>query len=58
MTERAKEETEVNAMGSASPKRKKPYVKPVLRPLGSVRELTLGGGASPHSDGMRATRVM
>ena len=39
-----------------APGPKKPYVRPTLRRLGTVRDLTLGGGASPHTDGLRSTR--
>lgn len=35
---------------------KRPYVRPVLRRLGSVRELTLGGGLSHTADGSHSTR--
>jgi hypothetical protein len=37
---------------------KKPYVKPALRRLGSVRDLTHGGGCLTTSDGRRPMAAM
>ena len=44
---------ERNAVAAVAPKSKKPYVTPVLKRLGSVRELTLGGGSIPITDGRK-----
>ncbi|MGA2449826.1 MAG: lasso RiPP family leader peptide-containing protein [Polyangiaceae bacterium] len=39
------------AAQAGAPKSKKPYVAPVLKRLGSVRELTLAGGSIHATDG-------
>jgi hypothetical protein len=44
-----------DAVTSVAPRSKKPYVTPVLKRLGSVRELTLGGGSIPIGDGRKPT---
>jgi hypothetical protein len=43
---------------SAGPEGRKPYARPALRRLGSVRELTHGGGSVKVTDGAAKTRMM
>lgn len=43
-------QTQGKTSNVADKKERKPYVKPALRRLGSVRELTLGGGCRTSPD--------
>jgi hypothetical protein len=58
MKERSQMENEKSKTAALSPARaRRPYSPPVLRRLGSVQELTLGGGASPVPDTKRTSRA-
>jgi len=57
MDKKARSEQMSEATNAGESVRKKPYVAPTLRRLGSVRDLTLSGGTTVV-DGSRSKRHM